>query len=85
MTSPEGHRVEQVLLQRSLDRPPKAVHAGVSRPYFVQGCATVEEVAQLVDVATSSPSGDGRTSRQGWRPVDWIMVEVAVVAILPGR
>jgi hypothetical protein len=53
--SPDGHRVEQVLVQRSLSRPAKPylrVHRGT---YFLADCATVEEVARLVDLAILVP------------------------------
>lgn len=55
MVSPDGHRIEQVLVQRSLSRPPKPylrVRHGV---YFVADCTTVDEVAQLVDLASLVP------------------------------
>jgi hypothetical protein len=52
MVSPDGHRVEQVMVQRSLSRPPKPYLRVRHGSYFVQDCATVEEVAQLVDLAT---------------------------------
>ena len=55
MVNPGGHRTEQVLKQRSLSRPPKPYLRVRNGPSFVAGCATVEEVAQLVDLATLIP------------------------------
>ena len=55
MVSPDGHRVEQVLVQRSLSRPPRPYLRVRRGSYFVQDCATVEEVAQLVDLASLVP------------------------------
>ena len=55
MISPDGHRVEQVLVQRSLSRPPKPYLRVRRGTYFVADCATVEEVAQLVDLASCEP------------------------------
>lgn len=55
MVSPEGHRVEQVMVQRSLSRPPKAMLRVRHGTYFVADCATVAEVAQLVDLASLVP------------------------------
>jgi hypothetical protein len=49
---PDGHRVEQVMVQRSLSRLPKLYLRVRRGTYFIQDCATVEEVAQLVDLAT---------------------------------
>jgi hypothetical protein len=56
MVSSEGHRVEQVLVQRSLTRPPKAYLRVRRDTYFVQDCVTVEEVARLVDLAILVPA-----------------------------
>ena len=47
--------MEHVLVQRSLSRPPKPYLRVRNGPSFVAGCATVEEVAQLVDLATLVP------------------------------
>jgi hypothetical protein len=55
MVSPAGHRVEQVLVQRSLSGPPKPYLRGRHGTYFAQDCTTVEEVAQLVDLASLVP------------------------------
>ena len=43
--------VEQVLLQQSLSRPPKPYLRVRHGTYFVADCASIEEVAQLVDLA----------------------------------
>ena len=51
-TSPDGHRVELVLLQRSLRRSPRPSLRVTWRGYFLADCATVAEVAALVDLST---------------------------------
>jgi hypothetical protein len=63
MVSPDGHRVEQVLVQRSLRRPPKAYLRVRHGTYFVADCATVAEVAQLVDPASLEPERVHRRRR----------------------
>lgn len=55
LVSPDGHRVEQVMVQRSLSRPPKPYLRVRRGTYFVADCATVAEVAQLVDLASLVP------------------------------
>jgi hypothetical protein len=52
---PDGHRMEQVLVHRSLAAAPKPYLRVRHGTYFVHDCATVEEVAQLVDLATQVP------------------------------
>jgi hypothetical protein len=44
-----------VLVQRSLSRPPKPYLRVRHGSYFVADCATVEEVAQLVDLTSLVP------------------------------
>jgi hypothetical protein len=55
MVSPDGHRVEQVLVQWSLSRPPRAMLRVRHGTYYVADCSTVEEVAQYVDPASLVP------------------------------
>jgi len=55
MVSPDGHRVEQVLVQRHLDRPPKPMLRVRRGTYYVADCATVAEVAKYVDLASLVP------------------------------
>jgi hypothetical protein len=63
MVSPDGHRVERVLVQRSLRRPPKAYLRVRHGSYFVVDCATVAEVAQPVDLASLEPEQVHRRQR----------------------
>ena len=52
MVGPGGIEVEQVVLQKYLSRPPKQLLRVRRGPYLVAYCATVAEVAKLVDLAT---------------------------------
>ena len=52
MVSPHGHRIEQVLVQRSLTTPPTPYLRVRRCGYFMADCAGVQEVARLVDLAT---------------------------------
>ena len=52
MVSADGHRIELVLLQKSLRRPPRPALRVTWRGYFLADCTTVAEVAGLVDLAT---------------------------------
>jgi hypothetical protein len=52
LVSPEGVRVEQVVVHKHRDRPPKTFLRVKRGSYFVADCATVAEVAKLVDLAT---------------------------------
>ena len=49
MVSPEGHRVEQILVQRHLDRPPKPMLRVRFGSYAVADCATVAKVRDTED------------------------------------
>jgi hypothetical protein len=55
MVSPDGYRVEQVTVQKSLRRPPRPMLRVRRGTYFVADCATVAEVARHVDLATLVP------------------------------
>lgn len=55
MVSANGYRVEQITVQKHLSRPPKTVLRVRRGTYLVADCRTVEEVAQLVDLATLVP------------------------------
>jgi hypothetical protein len=50
--SPDGYRVERILMQRSLRRPPRPYLRVTWRGYWIADCRTVAEVARLVDLAT---------------------------------
>jgi hypothetical protein len=52
MVSADGYRIEPILAQRSLRRPPRPALRVTWRGYFLADCATVAEVAALVDLAT---------------------------------
>lgn len=52
MVTADGHRVEPVLLQRSLRRPPRPALRITFRGYFVADVHTVSEVAEYVDLAS---------------------------------
>jgi hypothetical protein len=49
-----GHRVERILVRRRVDGPAREM-LRKHGTYFVVDCATVPEVAQLVDLATLVP------------------------------
>lgn len=55
MVSPDGYRVEQVTVQKSLHRPPRTMLRVRKGSYVLHDCATVAEVARLVDLATLVP------------------------------
>jgi hypothetical protein len=55
MVSPDGHRVEVIVVQEQLDRPPKTMLRVRRGSYVVADCATIGEVAKLVDLATLVP------------------------------
>ena len=55
LVSPDGHRVERILVQRSLSRPPQEMLRVKHGTYLVADCATIAEVAQLVDLASLVP------------------------------
>ena len=50
--SADGFRVEQILVQRSLRRPPRPYLRVTWRGWFVADCATIFEVSKHVDLAT---------------------------------
>ena len=52
MVGPGGIEVEQVVLQKYLSRSPMQLLRVRRGPYLVAYCATVAEVAELVDLAT---------------------------------
>ena len=55
MVSADGHRIEPILLQRSLRRPPRAALRITFRGFYVADVETVHEVAELVDLAVLEP------------------------------
>jgi hypothetical protein len=52
MFSPDGFRVEAILVQTSLRRPPRARLRVTQRGYWIADCASPWQVGQLVDLAT---------------------------------
>jgi hypothetical protein len=54
MISPDGYRVEQIVVQRSLRRPPRPYLRVTWRGHWVADCRSVAEVARYVDVSTLS-------------------------------
>ena len=55
MVSADGFRVEQIVVQRSLRRPPRPALRITWRGYFVADCSTVLEVGQHVALETLEP------------------------------
>src|SRR5215218_9247588 len=55
LVSPDGYRVERILVRRTLDRPAREMLRVRHGTYFVADCTTVAEVAQLVDLASLVP------------------------------
>jgi hypothetical protein len=51
MVGPDGWRVERVLVQRDLRRPPVEMLRVTRRGYFIADCRSVDEVAAYVDLA----------------------------------
>ena len=51
MVAPGGYRVEQILLQRDLRRPPVPYLRVTRLGYWIDDCRTVAEVATHVDLA----------------------------------
>jgi hypothetical protein len=52
MVSADGYRVEPILVQRSLRRPPRPFLGVTWRGRWIADCATVYEVSEHVDLAT---------------------------------
>ncbi len=50
LVSPDGVRVEQVVLQRHLDRPRRTFLRVERSGYLLRDCTAVREVAELVDL-----------------------------------
>jgi len=61
LVGPDGVRVERILVQRHLDRPAREMLRVRRGSYLVADCASVAEVAQLVDLATLVPEPRPRT------------------------
>jgi hypothetical protein len=55
MVSAHGYRVEPILVQRSLRRPPQPALRITWRGYHIADCATVYEVGEHVDLASLEP------------------------------
>ena len=52
MVSADGYRIEPILIQRSLQRPPRAALRVTWRGRWIADCATVQEVATHVDLGS---------------------------------
>ena len=46
LVSPDGYRVEQVQVQKSLRRPPRTMLRVRKGSYLIRDCATVAEVSK---------------------------------------
>ena len=55
MVSADGYRVEPILVQRSLHRPPRPMLRITWRGYHIADCSAVHEVSEHVDLATLEP------------------------------
>jgi hypothetical protein len=54
MVNSDGYRVERVVIQRSLHRPPRPYPRVTWRREWIADCVSVAEVARYVDVGTLS-------------------------------
>ena len=55
LVGPDGVRVKRILVQRHLNRPAREMLRVRLGTYLVADCATLAEVAKLVDLATLVP------------------------------
>ena len=55
MVSADGFRVEPILVQRSLRRPPRPALRITFRKYHIADVETVYEVGEYLDLATLEP------------------------------
>ena len=55
MVSADGYRVEPVLVQRSLRRPPRPALRITFRKYHIADVETAHEVIEYVDLASLEP------------------------------
>ncbi len=62
LVNADGVRVEQIVLQRHLDRPPRTYLRVERSGYYVADCTTVAQVAELVDLATLTETVDRRVA-----------------------
>ena len=62
MVSPDGYRLEPIMVQRSLSRPTRQMLRVRRGTYLVADCRTVAEVAELVDLALLVPEQQTRNS-----------------------
>ncbi len=71
MVSPDGYRVERIVLQRSLRRPPRPYLRVTWRGNWIADCRSVAEVARYVDLATlvEETAMRRRGARAGRRPI----------------
>jgi len=61
LVSPDGYRVERILVRKTLDGPAREMLRVRHGTYVVADCRTVAEVARLVDLAALVP--EQRTQR----------------------
>jgi hypothetical protein len=57
MVNPDGYRVERILLQRSLRRPPRPYLRVARRGQWIADCASVTQVGRYVDLSTLTDEG----------------------------
>jgi hypothetical protein len=55
LVGPDGVLIERIVVQRHLDRPAREMLRVRRGTYLVADCATVADVAELVDLATLVP------------------------------
>ena len=55
MVSPDGVKVEQILVQRSLRRRPRQMLQVTHRGRWIADCTSVFEVSEFVDLASLHP------------------------------
>lgn len=55
LVSSDGHRVERIIVRRTLDGPAREMLRVRHGTHFVADCRTVAEVAALVDLAPLVP------------------------------
>jgi hypothetical protein len=55
LVSPDGHRLERILVRRTLDGPAREMLRVKHGTFFVADCRTVAELAELVDLSTLVP------------------------------
>src|SRR5215203_1702762 len=64
LVSPQGHRIERILVVKTLNGPAREMLRVKHGTYFVADCRIVAEVAELVDAGTRAK---GRAVMPLWR------------------